>query len=676
MIEEIRRLKGDEGSSKTLEDYNLTVQEAINLLKSNNIPVILTEADKYIIDRPREYEEKGLDSLILVHKTRYIPNNSTIKSPKDAEAKVQAETTIEGKKYDYAYKRARNTVHFAVNGEVLSHGLGGWDDCKYVILIPFTDIPKEQIMSAAPMDTYTYGSVKLTPNTWILCPKGEIEEISKKNPGVQVLEYDGESVHGFANAFISTLGYRTEEIGEMKWGDNISNLQYSKLIDREGFKRYIHLYTRENNTEEDRDGINVAIEILKKVKENTFLDSQEKISNIYKELNDTNIGGNRQLYLKYYTKRVVINYDKLSAYFYSKLEQEGIHIPEEYIELLDKMNDICTEKEKSSNYVIGKTEIFDSIIPDDKMANLDKETIELVKSFINTYDGEKQNIKYIRQDIMNEILQRGALNGIAREQLEQAPEFLKKSQNPDEQAKEGIKASLERQQIMGMLNKLEEWYSPKPQLDMGEMPTTPQPPPPNMGEAPTMPPPPPPDLGEAPTIPPPPPPDLGKVPTMPPPPLPPNIGEMPETEIPQNEIDPNNIENFTDYTISEQIRIQLMKKYLEKSGIGKNFERDAREVLKGISFICTADEFIGRRINIDDTQLEKAMYYGNYTSLGEAIKGVNAIVNALTKLEKSGILTLDVIKALTQEEKLSDINATIHSVKEYFRDSIDKKFER
>ena len=663
MIEEIRRLKGDEGSSKTLDDYNLTVQEAINLLKSNNIPVILTEADKYIIDRPREYEEKGLDSLILVHKTRYIPNNSTIKSPKDAEAKGQAETTIEGKKYDYAYKRARNTVHFAVNGEVLSHGLGGWDDCKYVILIPFTDIPKEQIMSAAPMDTYTYGSVKLTPNTWILCPKGEIEEISKKNPGVQVLEYDGESVHGFANAFISTLGYRTEEIGEMKWGDNISNLQYSKLIDREGFKRYIHLYTRESNTEEDRDGINVAIEILKKVKENTFLDSQEKISNIYKELNDTNIGGNRQLYLKYYTKRVVINYDKLSAYFYSKLEQEGIHIPEEYIELLDKMNDICTEKEKSSNYVIGKTEIFDSIIPDDKMANLDKETIELVKSFINTYGGEKQNIKYIRQDIMNEILQRGALNGIAREQLEQAPEFLKKSQNPDEQAKEGIKASLEKQQIMGMLNKLEEWYSPKSQLDMGEMPTTPPPPPPNMGEAPTMPPPP-----------------------------QPNLGEMLETETSQNEIDPNNIENFTDYTISEQIRIQLMKKYLEKSGIGKNFERDAREVLKGISFICSTDELMERDARevlkeicttdelfergIDQTQLDKALDYGNYTSLGEAIKGVNAIVNALTKLEKSGILTLDVIKALTQEEKLSDINATIHSVKEYFRDSIDKKFER
>ena len=648
MIEEIRRLKGDEGSSKTLDDYNLTVQEAINLLKSNNIPVILTEADKYIIDRPREYEEKGLDSLILVHKTRYIPNNSTIKSPKDAEAKEQAETVIEGKRYDYAYKRARNTVHFAVNGEVSSHALGGWDECKYAILIPFTDIPRDQIMNAAPMDTYTYGSVKLTPNTWILCPKGEIEEASKKNPGVQVLEYDGESVQGFANAFISTLGYRTEEIGEMKWRDDISDIQCIDLLHREGFKIGPHRGTRESNTEKDRETINIAIEILKKVKENTFLDSQEKISNLYKELNDKNIRGNRLLHLELYTDTVVVNYDKLSAYFYSRLEQEGIHIPEEYIEVLDKIQAISKKEENLSSSVIGRTEIFDSIIPDSKMANLDEETIKLLNLYMkNEYNG-------LPESLMNEILQRGILNGIAREQLEQAPEFLKKSQNPDEQTKEGIKASLERQQIMGMLNKLEEWYSPKPPSDIGEIP------PPYTGEMPTMPPPP----------------DLGKAPTMPSPPPPPNIGEMPETETPQNEIDPNNIENFTDYKIPEQIRIQLMKKYLEESGVGKNFESDAREVLKGISFICTADELIGRRINIDETQLGNVMYYGKYISLEEEIKGVNAIVNALTKLEKSGILPLDVIKALTQEEKLSDINATIHSVKEYFRDSIDKKFER
>ena len=644
MIEEIRRLKGEEDSNKTLDDYNLTVQEAIKLLKSNNIPVILTEADKHIIDRPREYEEKGLDSLILVHKTRYIPNGSVIKSPKDVEAKTQAETTIEGKKYDYAFKRARNTVHFAVNGEVSSHELGEWDDCKYAILIPFVDIPKEQIMSAAAMDTYTYGSVKLTQNSWILCPKGEIEEISKKNSGVQVLEYEGENVQGYANAFISTLGYRVEEIGKWSLGDDTSQSQYFELISREGLKWVTHYNSRESKIETNRESINVAIEILKKVKENTFLDSQEKISYLYKELNTQSMQ-----HLEDYTNVVIVkNYDKLSAYFYSRLEQEGIHFPEEYIELLNKMNDICTEKEKLSNYVIGKTEIFDSIIPDDKMANLDKETIELVKSFINTYGGEKQHIKYIRQNIMNEILQRGALNGIAREQLEHTPEFLRKSQNPDEQTKEGIKASLEKQQIMEMLNKLEEWYSPKPPSDIGKMPTMP-----------------------------PPPPDLRKMPKVLPP-FSPDTEKIPETEIPQTEIDPNNTENFTDYNIPAPLRIQLMKKYLEKGEISKNFESDAREVLKGISFIWTTDELIGER-EIDQTQLEEVMWNvwdGEYTSLEEAIKGVNAIVNALTKLEKSGILALDVIKALTQEEKLSDINATIHSVKEYFRDSKDKKFER
>lgn len=644
MIEEIRRLKGEEDSNKTLDDYNLTVQEAIKLLKSNNIPVILTEADKHIIDRPREYEEKGLNSLILVHKTRYMPNGSVIKSPKDVEAKTQAETTIEGKKYDYAFKRARNTVHFAVNGEVSSHELGEWDDCKYAILIPFVDIPKEQIMSAAAMDTYTYGSVKLTQNSWILCPKGEIEEISKKNSGVQVLEYEGENVQGYANAFISTLGYRVEEIGKWSLGDDTSQSQYFELISREGLKWVTHYNSRESKIETNRESINVAIEILKKVKENTFLDSQEKISYLYKELNTQSMQ-----HLEDYTNVVIVkNYDKLSAYFYSRLEQEGIHFPEEYIELLNKMNDICTEKEKLSNYVIGKTEIFDSIIPDDKMANLDKETIELVKSFINTYGGEKQHIKYIRQNIMNEILQRGALNGIAREQLEHTPEFLRKSQNPDEQTKEGIKASLEKQQIMEMLNKLEEWYSPKPPSDIGKMPTMP-----------------------------PPPPDLRKMPKVLPP-FSPDTEKIPETEIPQTEIDPNNTENFTDYNIPAPLRIQLMKKYLEKGEISKNFESDAREVLKGISFIWTTDELIGER-EIDQTQLEEVMWNvwdGEYTSLEEAIKGVNAIVNALTKLEKSGILALDVIKALTQEEKLSDINATIHSVKEYFRDSKDKKFER
>lgn len=221
-----------------------------------------------------------------------------------------------------------------------------------------------------------------------------------------------------------------------------------------------------------------------------------------------------------------------------------------------------------------------------------------------------------------------------------------------------------------MLNKLEEWYSPKPPSDIGKTPTMP----------------PPPDLGEMPKV---------------PPPFSPDTEKIPETEIPQTEIDPNNTENFTDYNIPAPIRIQLMKKYLEKGEIGKNFESDARAVLRGIGHICDTEELLTERINIDSNQISHVTgYISSYVhtksviekdtnqkisyvkdsnqiishvTVDEEIKGLNAIVNAITKLEKTGIFSLDVIKALTQNEKISDINATVQSVKQYFRDSIEKK---
>lgn len=113
MIEEIRRLYGEENTKKTLADYNLTVKEAIKLLEDNNLPVILTNEDKYIIDRPREYDNKGLNSLILVHKTRYIPSESVIKSPLDAKATQNNVTFyIEGKKYEYDFKKKEKYSSF------------------------------------------------------------------------------------------------------------------------------------------------------------------------------------------------------------------------------------------------------------------------------------------------------------------------------------------------------------------------------------------------------------------------------------------------------------------------------------------------------------------------------------------------------------------------------------
>ena len=117
-----------------------------------------------------------------------------------------------------------------------------------------------------------------------------------------------------------------------------------------------------------------------------------------------------------------------------------------------------------------------------------------------------------------------------------------------------------------------------------------------------------------------------------------------------------------------------MKKYLEKGEIGENFESDARAVLRGIGHICDTEELLTERINIDSNQISHVTDGSlDRITLDEEIKGLNAIVNAITKLEKTGIFSLDVIKALTQNEKISDINVTVQSVKQYFRDSIEKK---
>ena len=122
-------------------------------MKENNIPIVLTEEDKYIT--PQEKEYKGLEDFILVHKTDFIPTQSKIKSAKDSQALVNEQIILNGKEYNYMYKRERNTVHFAVNGEVSSHAYGNWDNCKYAVLIPIIDIPKEKIEMFASVDTFT-----------------------------------------------------------------------------------------------------------------------------------------------------------------------------------------------------------------------------------------------------------------------------------------------------------------------------------------------------------------------------------------------------------------------------------------------------------------------------------------------------------------------------------------
>lgn len=270
--------------AKTLYEIGITPIAAIELLESNGIQPVLSEADKCVFSHPRDYSSKS--SLIGVHKTKYPPTANMIKSAKDANVESTENITINGIEYEYSFKSARDTVHMAMNDEVSSHMYGSWDDCEYAILIPFDDIPDEKIGRAAPMDTFTRGSIELTERSWILCPKNEVEKLKIFNPKAHVLGYEGENVLGFPQPFLTQLGYRAEDVGMWNWMNDESAQQYYELMAREGIKTGTHTYTYFHEDEQLLASINQAVSLSKLLRDNHLITNPEDVQNIMNQLKD------------------------------------------------------------------------------------------------------------------------------------------------------------------------------------------------------------------------------------------------------------------------------------------------------------------------------------------------------------------------------------------------------
>lgn len=266
----------------TLNDLGLSLIEAFNFLEKNGVQPILSEEDKVVYDNPRNYTSKS--SLIGVHKTRYIPENNMIRTAKDSNVKEKRKITLNGVNYEYSFKNERNTIHMALNDEVSSHTFGSWDDCKYSILVPLEDIPNEKIGQAAPIDTFTKGSLELTNNAWILCPKEEVSKIKHKNPLVHVLGYEGENVKGFSKPFLTQLGYRGEDVGMWNWESEESIKQFCDLMKKEHIDTTPHSFTTFFKEEKALLSINQVIALSKLIRNNKLIKNRNDIEKIKKQL--------------------------------------------------------------------------------------------------------------------------------------------------------------------------------------------------------------------------------------------------------------------------------------------------------------------------------------------------------------------------------------------------------
>lgn len=280
--------------AKTLAELGLNFEEAVQILERNNIPLTLDEEDKAITERRGEFQR--LEDFMLVHVTRFAPTESKIKSPKEAGASHSGFTIkFGGKEYTYDFPYMRDTVHFTVNNEVnTDHGYLNCDDCKYAILIPLADIPTERMKGEA-ADMYTVnGGANLTCNSYILCPKGKAKELMKNNPGVNVIEYVGESVRGYATAFLSTLGYRQSITNAHSFRDEKDSLDFLKIIEEHKIKGETHFYSEERVVEGVFDRFEQEIAIYRIISENGLIQNEDDMLKIIEELREDGIISRRR----------------------------------------------------------------------------------------------------------------------------------------------------------------------------------------------------------------------------------------------------------------------------------------------------------------------------------------------------------------------------------------------
>ena len=104
-------------NAKTLKDMGISFEEETGMLKERNMPIVLTEEDKVITENESEFED--MSDLMFVHKTRYFPQDSTIRTPKDAGAIANDKVMIGGQEYEVPTKSERETIHFTLNTEVM-----------------------------------------------------------------------------------------------------------------------------------------------------------------------------------------------------------------------------------------------------------------------------------------------------------------------------------------------------------------------------------------------------------------------------------------------------------------------------------------------------------------------------------------------------------------------------
>ena len=281
-LEDVRNQYKKIKEADNVKELGYSFDRIQELFKKKNVPIVFDETDKIIIN---ESNFDKLEDLVLVHKTNYAPTNNEIKTVSNSNVQCKEQINICGNQIEINYNLVRDTVHFAVNGEVGSHFYGSWDEMKYAVIIPFTEVLN--IVNFSTGDTYTKGNVDIS-NGYLLCPEEEIDQIRKNNSNLIVIGYKGRSVDGIADAFITMLGYKKEKVSTHGWENKDSDKAVYTVLDKTNIKFGDHSSSIERKEEEIYTGINQFKAIIEQLLERKIDYDVELATNQLLGINEKN----------------------------------------------------------------------------------------------------------------------------------------------------------------------------------------------------------------------------------------------------------------------------------------------------------------------------------------------------------------------------------------------------
>ncbi|MBR4177989.1 MAG: hypothetical protein IKR57_01410 [Bacilli bacterium] len=336
IIEKYEKIK----NAYNLKDLGITIEEAIKLCKEKGIPFVLDETDKIVLVH---CDFDKLEDLVLIHKTNFTPSNDEIKTTTNSNKYHEEQIGIGDKKIDIRFQAVRDTVHFAVNGEVGSHFYGNWEDCRYAIVIPLVDVPN--LVSITTGDTFSLGNVDISKG-YLLCPEAEMEEVKEKNPNLTVIGYKGTNVKNFANRFISMLGYKYESVASHGWENADSDRVERTVRAKTNLETVEHCYTKYFNEEDIRTGINQFKAIIEKLFEtNIEFDPKEATIQLMGD-------GEKIPQLRITDKMFYENDGKYLIGFIEDLKQYNINIPN----YINQIYSVLYDKKQKGSKTIDDTD--------------------------------------------------------------------------------------------------------------------------------------------------------------------------------------------------------------------------------------------------------------------------------------------------------------------------------